>query len=113
MSRQRAKGTAAESAVVDYLKPLFPYVERRVGNGTRDRGDLTGIPGVCVEVKNCARMELAQWVDEAEVERVNADAEIAACWHKRKGTTDPGRWYVTMTGETFRALLGEYAGVEA
>jgi hypothetical protein len=107
MSAAKQKGTAAETAVVDYLRPQFPNVERRALAGVNDRGDVSGIPGVVIEIKNCARQELAAWVDEAETERRNAHATVGAVWHKRRGKGNPGQWFVTMTGETFTRLIGE------
>ncbi|MFF2651492.1 hypothetical protein [Streptomyces sp. NPDC058045] len=113
MSRSKAKGTAAETAVVRYLRDAgFAQAERRTLNGTHDRGDIAGIPGVVIEVKNCARQELPAWVAEAELERDNDHASLGVVWHKRRGTTDPGRWFVTMSGQQFAALLREQQGLD-
>jgi Holliday junction resolvase len=106
MSKSKQKGTALETAVVKYLSANgYPNVERRALNGVNDKGDITGIPGLVIECKNVAKMNLAGWVDEAEVERVNDGAAIGVVWHKRKGRTDPGAYYVTMTGATFLKLM--------
>lgn len=112
MSRSKAKGTAAETAVVRFLQAAgFVQAERRTLGGTLDRGDIAGVPGVVVEVKNCARQELGAWVAEAERERDNDRASLGVVWHKRRGTTDPGRWFVTMSGAQFAALLREQQGL--
>lgn len=112
-NRSKAKGTAAETAVVKYLHSLgYTNVERRALNGANDRGDLAGL-GSCVgEVKDHKRMDLAGWVDEMLTEMANDGARHGFVWHKRRGATDPGRWYVTMTGEQLVRLL-EDAGVIA
>lgn len=108
MNRSKAKGTAAESAVVEYLNDNgFPNAERRALAGNTDKGDIAGIVGVVIEVKACAKTELAGWVDEATVEASNARASIAAVWHKRPRKGSPGDWYVTMTGATFLQLISE------
>lgn len=113
MSRQRAKGTAAETALVNYLRTAgFPHAERRATNGAHDRGDIAGVLGTVIEVKNCARVELAAWIDEARRETANDGAAIGAVWHKRKGTTSPGKWYVTTDGDTFAVLLRAYLGID-
>jgi hypothetical protein len=108
VSRNKAKGTRAESAVVDYLRALWwPHAERRTATGRNDRGDVNlanGLP-VVIEVKNHAAMSLAEWVDEANQESANADAEFGVVWHKRRGKGSPAEWYVTMTGATFAELL--------
>jgi len=106
MSRSRAAGTRWETAIVGWLRVNGrPHVERRAMNGNHDRGDITGIPGLVIEAKNARRVELAQWVDEALAERVNADADLAVVWVKRRGKTSPGDAFVVMDGDTFMRLL--------
>lgn len=106
MSASKKKGTAAETAVVNYLRTKgFIQAERRALNGTQDRGDITGIPGAVIEVKNCARSELAAWIDEAAAERNNDKAWLGVVWHKRRGKSRPSDWFVTMSGEQFALLL--------
>lgn len=109
MSAAKRKGTAAETAIVTYLRSIgFIHAERRALNGTQDRGDIAGIPAVVIEAKNCARQELAAWVGEAETERDNDGASLGVVWHKRRGKADPRDWFVTMSGEQFAHLLREY-----
>ena len=113
MSRERARGTAAESAVCRYLREHgFPHAERRAGSGRLDRGDVAGLPGVVIEVKACARTELASWLDECAVETRNDNADVGAVWHKRRGRGDPGEWFVTMSGATFISLVHHYLGTD-
>jgi hypothetical protein len=105
-NRPKIKGTAAETAVVTYLRDQgFPHAERRSLRGTHDRGDIAGIPGVAIEVKNCARLELAAWLDEAATERTNDGADYGAVWHKRRGQGNAGNWFVTIDGATFTRIL--------
>ena len=116
MSRNRssakAAGTRAETAVARYLATALndDRIERRAKTGARDRGDISGVrihgQRVVIEVKDVARMALAEWVTEAETEAGNDDALAGVVWHKRRGTTDPGEWYVTCTGAAFVALIG-------
>lgn len=106
----KRKGTSAEVAVVGWLREHgFPHAERRALAGVNDKGDVSGVPGVVFEVKSCKRTELAAWVDELVVEMRNADAQVGAVVHKRRGTTDPGRWFATMPLEVFAALLEDGA----
>ncbi len=108
MSRSRAKGTAWESAIVTYLRDQgWPHAERRALQGSRDRGDIAGLPGVVVEAKNCRALDLAGWLDEATTEQANAGANVGAVWVKRRGRTNPDAGYVVMAGATFTALLRE------
>ena len=72
MSKQKQKGTLAETAVAEYLKQSFPAVERRTLNGQFDKGDISGVPGAVIEVKNQKAYKLAEWMKETETERINA-----------------------------------------
>ena len=108
MSKQKQKGTAAETAVVNWLQSKGrKSVERRTLNGVKDRGDIAGIVGLVIEVKNHQRMALSEWVDELNVEMLNDKADTGVVIHKRKGTTDVGRWYATMPVEVWFKLLEE------
>lgn len=102
------KGPKHEADVVEWLRAHgFPYAERRVQGGSRDRGDVAGVPGVVLELKNCNRVELAAWVDEARAEARNAGVDVFAVVAKRKGKGDPGESYVITTLATFAALLAD------
>jgi hypothetical protein len=106
MNRSKQKGTAAETAVVRWLQANgHPYAERRSLHGANDRGDVAGVPGVVIEIKNCKTVDLAGWVTELKTEMLNADAGIGAVIHKRRGTTDVGEWYATMPVSVFNKLL--------
>ena len=104
----KAKGTAAETAIVNYLRENGrPHVERRALNGALDKGDIAGIPGVVIEVKDhkVSSLSFPAYVDEATAERDNANADIGFAWVKRRGTTDPAKWIVAMDGTTLVRLL--------
>lgn len=112
MGSSTAKGTRFESAVVDYLRAgLGGDIERRVKHGTRDMGDIRGVylngKQVVIECKDRRAMRLPDWIEEAEVERGNAGAEYGVVVHHRsgKGRASMGEQYVTMTLETFRAMV--------
>lgn len=106
MSKSKQKGTAAETAVVKYLCYRGLPVERRALSGSADKGDIGGA-GMTFEVKNCARTELAAWVDEARVEAANAGDDAYAVIHKRRGKGDPADWYVTLPLSVFIDLYLE------
>lgn len=108
----KQKGTSAEVAVRDYLRACgFIHAERLPTEGAKDRGDIIGIdPELVIEVKACKQQDLAGWSREVEVEKRNADAELGATWHKKRGTTNPAEWYVTLSGEDFVALLKHWCG---
>lgn len=112
MSKQRQKGTTFETQVVKYLRSMLPGddIDRTPMKGAKDEGDIKGfkIRGLrCVlECKNHRRMELSEWMDEAEDERLNADAEFGFVVIKRKGCGEArmGETYVLTTLENLAAI---------
>lgn len=111
-NRNKAKGTAFESEVVKVLKPAFPHAERRAQAGSLDKGDIAGVhakSGTWVlECKNQARIELAQFLDEAKQEAVNADADRYAAVIKRRGKP-AAEAYVVLPLSEFVSLIGDEA----
>lgn len=106
MSASRARGTRWESTIVDYLRGSgVPHAERRALNGAKDRGDIAGIPGVVIEAKDAKAVTLAAWLDEANTERANDNADLGVVWFKRRGKTSPGSGYVLLDGATLIHLL--------
>lgn len=102
----KAKGTAWESAIVSFLQRTgWPYAERRTLAGSKDRGDIAGIPGVVIEAKNTKVIALSSFLDEANLEALNDGADLGVAWIKRRGRTWPGHGYVVMDGHAFVALL--------
>lgn len=107
VNRSKAKGTAWESTLRDYLQRSgWPTVERLPLSGAKDRGDLAGIPDVVIEAKSEAGWDhLGVAIAEAEAERVNARAHLGVVWRKRVGRASAAEGYVVMTGSTFVDLL--------
>lgn len=101
MSRAKAKGTSFETLIVTELQnQLGPEICRRTTSGAKDRGDIHGlhIRGLrtVAECKNHQTMSLAGWIDEAETERGNDDADLGIVIHKRRGKGRALDQYVTM-----------------
>lgn len=98
----RRKGNRAMVAVVTWLREHgYPRATRRqIGEDGDDI--LEGMPGLSIEVKDHARLDLAGWVAQAQAQSGGLPAVVI---HKRKGTTDVGRWYVTMTVEDLHRLV--------
>lgn len=108
VNRPRAKGTVAESAVVTYLRDNgWPHAERRSLNGALDRGDVTGIPGLAMEVKWAnAGMKIGPWLTETGIERLNAGADhgILVVKPLGMGVVNVASWYAVMVQEDFTKL---------
>lgn len=105
-------GSSFESMIAEFLsfRLADDRVERRSRNGSKDRGDISGVKTlqggrVVIEAKNVRTMALPAWLREAETERGNDDALIGVVAHKRHGSGNPADQYVTMTLETFATLL--------
>lgn len=106
----KAAGSAFEKQVAEYLAAhVDDRVERRTKNGVNDRGDITGLKHmgmrIVIECKNTARINLAGWAHEVEVERGNDDAQVGIIAHKRHGNANPADQWVTMTLQDLVALL--------
>lgn len=112
-SRNKAKGSAWERAIVEHLRAAgWPFAERRIAGAAKDRGDVAGVVGVVIEAKNQARMALAEWTAEAELERGHDGAWLGVVWHKRTGRASAADGYVTMTGHQFTALLARALDIQ-
>jgi hypothetical protein len=117
MNRSQAKGSAFERQIADYLQTALEddHIDRRVKNGAKDRGDISGVrihnQRLVIECKNTARTELPAWTNEAHLEAGNDDALVGLVIHKRRGHTDPGKQFVAMTVDDLCALItGERHG---
>lgn len=119
MSRESDKGNGFAQDVADYLAKVLgdDRIERRVNHGSKDRGDIAGVTirgkRTVVECKCCKRMDLSGWVEEAEAERANDDAEFGVVVHKRRGYGKKGMGgnYATMTLETLAAIIAGAHGL--
>jgi hypothetical protein len=107
MTAGKRAGARFEQQVVDYLvQHGFPYAERRVMGGSRDRGDIAGVLGWTLEAKATRELDLASAVDETIKESQNAGTiwYAAILKRRRKPTADA---YVVMPLYLFAELLRE------
>jgi hypothetical protein len=115
VNRPKAIGTAAETAVVRALRVHgFPHAERRALTGSQDQGDITGCPGVVWEVKggqaarDASDHQIAVWLAETEVERINANATVGVLVVQRAGVgpANAHRWWAVMRLDNWVAGRG-------
>jgi hypothetical protein len=109
-SKAKQKGSKAEREVVKYLQEWWPYAERRLAGATDDKGDVSGVPGVCIEIKDHAKMALAGWIEEMILETKNARAWTGVVIHKRRGKSNPADWYASMPVSIWVELLRKANG---
>lgn len=95
-NKSKEKGTRAESDFVKYCRDVqgLRYVERRSLNGSKDRGDIAGIPGVVVELKAAVTLRIPQWKAEVlqEVNNDKADLGVLVVKVPRKGVAQWDAW---------------------
>src|SRR5512139_2970166 len=92
-TRRSAKnaGGKTERAVADHLAAALEddRIDRRVKRGVADRGDITGLrihgQRRVIEVKDCTRQALPEWIREAHTEAAHDDALCGVVIGKRRG----------------------------
>lgn len=74
-TKSKARGTDTETKVVRYLiENGFPKAERRALKGVEDQGDVTGIEGLCIEIKGDRSNKVSAWKAETVKEAAHARA---------------------------------------
>jgi hypothetical protein len=105
----KRKGDRAELEVQGWFREHLGVPARRaLGAGRKDDcGDVSGVPGTCIQVANYASLDRAvrEKLPDLERQRVNAGAEFAAMFCRRRG----GSFVVVMTPAQFAALWREAA----
>ena len=105
-SPQKRKGNSAELAVAKWLRTWgWVHAERSRAGWTDDRGDIDGMPGVCIEVKNEKRIDIPGYLAELDVEIDTAKAWTGAVIVKRRGSTNVNDWYAVMPAKIWAELL--------
>jgi hypothetical protein len=105
-SPQKRKGSAAELAVAKWLRKLgWIHAERSRAGWTDDRGDIDGLPGIVIEVKNEKRIDLPGYLRELEVEIANAKAWTGTVIVKRRGSMNVDDWYAVMPAKIWGELM--------
>jgi len=104
----KAKGVQTENMAVEWLRANgFIYAERRHLKGAADEGDVTGIPGVTIEVKSAATWAPVRWQRELRAEMENTGDEIGFCMCRPKATLNVDDWVFTVPGDVLLELLTE------
>ena len=103
VNRAKAKGTLWEVQLRDHFRQTWDTAERLPTEGSKDRGDIGGIPFV-VEAKNVRKFSLAEWLDELDKEMTNANKQWGFVAIKR--TRKPvGEGYALMPIEQATRLM--------
>jgi len=94
MSKQRAKGTAWETAFVNYLVECGIQANRTGFSSAHGDVETPGFPVLCWEGKNVERQELGAWLAQA-TRSANRTLRWPVVFHKRRGHSVADA-YVTM-----------------
>lgn len=113
-NRNKAKGTAFETLVKEYLiSKGFPEARRAALEGAEDKGDIHGIASinrkVCIQCKNDKSFNISGWLNDTVEQAKRLDDAVPALVVKRKGKGEKalGDSYVVMRLDDLIALLKE------
>jgi hypothetical protein len=96
----RDRGARAERAVVNYLRSVgFPDARRHHGADGRAPGDIMGVPGVCIEVKDRASSAWPKWRQQLLTECPPGDIPLLV--RRVRGVADVGLWTAEMLFDHF------------
>lgn len=114
VNKPKAIGTAAETAVMKYLRENgFPKAERRALRGVYDAGDITGCDYLCFEVKAGEAAMTADdrtidiWMEQTASETEFAKADYGILIIRRRGKGSPGDWWAYIQSSAFAQLIVE------
>jgi len=108
MSYASGRGYRAEHLVEVFLQNRGIMCWRPRAGAHNDVGDLGGTP-IVVSIKDHTNLALSSWITDLNRMVLASGLETGVVWHKRRGTTDPRRWYVTTTGDLFLPLYDAYS----
>lgn len=109
----KQKGTAFETATVEYLKTqggAFEVVERRALHGNTDKGDISGVRDWTFELKNRRELNIGGAVDEARIEAANAKTRFYAAIVKRPRKGSPAEAFAVMPLSVLADVINELEG---
>ena len=113
-NRNKAKGTAFETLIKDYLiKENFSHARRAVLAGENDTGDIHGLTQrlsnreVCFQCKNQKKWDLSGWLDATieQARRLKNALPVLIVKRPGKGAKAVGDSYVVMRLDDFVQLL--------
>lgn len=80
----------------------WPEARRYLAGDGLQPGDVDGIPGVTLEIKDQQAHDLSGWLRQTEAE---ARGNLPVLVVKARGQADPGRWYAVLRLEDLASVL--------
>jgi len=116
MVNSRAKGIGAEQSVARYFRDVAgcPDARRSVAAGWRngstsspDRGDIDGVPGLCVQVKNLARPLIGKLLADTWAETLDqaAQGDRRPMIIEKTRSSDVGCWWAHIDARFYVELV--------
>lgn len=105
----RRRGADAERAVVAFLRDNgYPDARRYLAGDGRQPGDIDGVPGLCIEVKDVAASSWPTWCRQADAE---AGGRTWVVVRRKRGNPNVAEWpcIAATRWETWR--LGARSGL--
>lgn len=98
--RPKGKGNQGEREVVDILHAHgWTGARRNFGSGSQGGGDITGLPGVNVEVKRCETVRIWDWIAQSENDARPTDIGLVVFRRNRS------QWYAVLPLDELLPLL--------
>jgi hypothetical protein len=104
-SSQKRKGSRAELDVVKYLRTRQIKADRIQAGTHADKGDVTGWPGIVIEVKDRQQHNWADYFRQLAAQIANANAYTGVIICKRPGQTNVAEWLAVMPVHEWINLL--------
>lgn len=107
VNKPKNKGTAGETMVKDHLIGSgLTSAHRSALSGAADIGDIIGVPGFAVQVKNQATLHIPEWLRATETQRCNGGEEYGVLIVKRNGigARNVGLWSAVMVDSQWLKL---------
>ena len=101
----KAKGKRGELEAAELLRSLG-YTVRRTAQycgSTGEADDLTGIPGLHIEVKRCEQVRIMDWMHQAERDSSEQEKTPVVMFRKARQP-----WYVCVPAIDFFQMYKEY-----
>lgn len=105
----RRRGADAERAVVAWLRDNgYPDARRYLAGDGRQPGDIDGVPGLCIEVKDVASSAWPTWCRQAEQQAVGQAWVVV---RRLRGNPNVAEWPCLMATRWGTWQLGARSGL--
>lgn len=98
---QRTKGANAERAGVRWLNTRGHRTRRFLAGDGEQPGDIDGVPGLCIEVKDQATYKFPQWLKQVRAEARPGDLPVVLIKPNGIGLDSTDKWWILVRADDF------------